>query len=189
MRNLPNKAMVKEKNKNVLLKKPVSPDEISQKILLFREKKVMLDSDLARLYGVPTYVFNQSVKRNTDRFPLDFMFQLNKEETEFLTSQIVMSKKEGRGGRRTRPYVFTEQGVAMLSSILNSKRAILVNIEIMRAFAKIREMVLSYKELQRTIDEMEKKYNKNFSVIFEALRKLLNPPEKPKREIGFHVRE
>ena len=194
--------MGKQKLATILVKKPVSPDEISEKILLFRGKKVMLDSDLARLYGVPTHVLNQAVKRNIDRFPLDFMFQLNKEESELLISQIVISKKEmsslrfqtetskeGRGGRRYLPYAFTEQGVAMLSSILNSKRAIYVNIEIMRAFAKIREMILSHKELQQRIDEMEKKYDENFSVVFKALRELLDPPVKPKKEIGFHVKE
>lgn len=169
--------------------KPVSPDEIADKILVFRSRKIMLDSDLAKLYGVPTHVLNQAVKRNADRFPSDFMFQLNKEENESLISQFVISKLERRGGRRTFPYVFTEQGVAMLSSVLNSKRAIHVNIEIMRTFAKIREMMLSHKELQGKIEEMEQKYDKNFAVIFEALRKLLDPPEKPKREIGFHVRE
>lgn len=194
--------MKKEKSLNILIKKPVAPDEISDKIFFVRNKRVMLDSDLARLYGVPTHVLNQAIKRNIDRFPSDFMFQVNKEENELLISQIVISKngssplrfqnetsKDGRGGRRHSPYVFTEQGVAMLSSVLNSKRAIHVNIEIMRAFAKIREMILSHKELQRKIDEMEQKYDKNFAVVFEALRELLNPPERPKKEIGFHVRE
>ena len=180
-----------------LSKKPVSPDDVTDKILIYRDKKVMLDSDLAKLYGVPTHALNQAVKRNIDRFPLDFMFQLNKEEAELLRSQIatskslisqfVISKTEGRGGRRKLPNVFTEQGVAMLSSVLNSKRAIHVNIEIMRAFAKIREMILSHKDLKRKIDEMEQKYDKNFSIVFEALRELLNPPAKPKKEIGFHT--
>jgi len=168
-----------------MLKRPVSPDEITAKILLFRDKKVMLDSDLAKLYGVPTGLLNLAVKRNIDRFPSDFMFQLTKEEVKPLTLQIAISNKS-RGGRRTPPYVFTEQGVAMLSSVLNSKRAIQVNIEIMRAFAKIREMILSYRELQRKINEMEQKYDKNFSAVFEALRELINPPEKPRRQIGFH---
>lgn len=170
-----------------LIEKPVSPEEITAKILFFRDKKVMLDSDLAKLYGVPTHVLNQAVKRNIDRFPLDFMFQLDEKQAEFLISQIVISKTESRGGRRTLPYVFTEQGVAMLSSVLNSKRAIHVNIEIMRAFAKIREMILSYKELQKKINEMEEKYDKNFSAVFEALRELINPPEKPRKQIGFHT--
>ncbi|MBI4353274.1 MAG: ORF6N domain-containing protein [Candidatus Omnitrophica bacterium] len=194
--------------------RPVSPDEISGKIVVLRGKKVMLDSDLAFLYGVPTKRLNEAVRRNVSRFPADFMFQLDLREVESLRSQIATSKEEsfdlrfqfgisnrmellasqvvtlktdGRGGRRTFPYVFTEQGVAMLSSVLNSKRAIHVNIEIMRAFAKIREMMLSHKELRRKIDEMEQKYDKNFSIVFEALRGLLNPPVKPKREIGFHA--
>jgi hypothetical protein len=170
---------------NNLVMRPVSPEEIKVKIFMIREKKVMLDSDLASLYGVLTGLLNLAVKRNIDRFPADFMFQLSKEETESLILQIAISNKS-RGGRRTFPYVFTEQGVAMLSSVLNSKRAIQVNIEIMRAFAKIREMMLTYKELQEKIEEMEGKYDKNFVVVFEALRGLINPPEKPRRQIGFH---
>ena len=181
--------MKTERSINTFVKKPVSPEEISEKIFIFRGKKVMLDSDLAKLYGVPTGLLNLAVKRNIDRFPSDFMSRLTKEDAEFLILQIAISKKQGRGGRRKLPYVFTEQGVAMLSSVLNSKRAIHVNIEIMRAFAKIREMILSHKELQRKIDEMEQKYDKNFSVVFEALRGLLNPPEKPKKQIGFHIKE
>ena len=167
---------------------PLSSEQLCAKILFFQGKKVMCDSDLAYLYGVPTYVLNQAVKRNKDRFPSDFMFQLIKEEAEHLTSQIVISKKYARGGRRTLPYVFTEQGVAMLSSVLNSKRAIQVNIEIMRAFTQIRQMALSNKVLQRKLDELEEKCDKKFSVVFEALRKLLTHPLKARREIGFHVR-
>jgi len=160
----------------------------------------MLDSDLATLYGVPTKRLNEAVRRNISRFPGDFMFQLNEQEIELLRSQIATSKEEvstlifqsgisnpaGRGGRRYLPHVFTEQGVAMLSSVLNSKRAIQVNVEIMRAFAKLREVMLSQKELKTKIDEMEKKYDENFRVVFEALRELLEPPAKPKKEIGFH---
>ena len=156
--------MKKEKSVSIFVKKPVSPDEISEKILFFRGKKVMLDSDLAKLYGVLTGLLNLAVKRNIDRFPSDFMFRLTKDEADSLILQFAISKK-GRGGRRKLPYVFTEQGVAMLSSVLNSNRAIHVNIEIMRAFAKIREMILSHKELQRRIDEMEQKYDKNFAVV------------------------
>ena len=174
---------------NINIKKPVSPSEISDKILLFRDKKVMLDSDLAELYGVPTHRLNEAVKRNKDRFPSDFMFQIGSAEMELLISQNAIAKTAGRGGRRTFPYVFTEQGVAMLSSVLKSKRAIHIYIEIMRAFAKIREMILSHKDLQVKINEMEQKYDKNFAVVFEALRELLNPPIKPKKQIGFHVKE
>ena len=180
--------MKKGKSVSIFVKKSVSPDEISKKIFFFRDKKIMLDSDLAKLYGVLTGLLNLAVKRNIDRFPSDFMFRLTKDEADSLILQFAISKK-GRGGRRKLPYVFTEQGVAMLSSVLNSKRAIHVNIEIMRAFARIRELILSHKELQNRIDEMEKKYDKNFAVVFEALRKLLDPPEKPRREIGFHVRD
>ena len=148
----------------------------------------MLDSDLAELYEVQTKVLNQAVKRNRDRFPEDFMFQLTKKEAESLRSQIVTSK-EGRGGRRTLPYAFTEQGVAMLSSVLNSKRAIEVNIVIMRAFVHLRQMMLSNEELNRKITTLERKYDENFKVVFAALRKLLSTPEKPRRQIGFMSEE
>jgi len=168
------------------LLQPVAPHVIEEKILLLRGRKVMLDSDLAKLYGVETFNLNKAVKRNIDRFPGDFMFQLTKEETSALTFQFGISNQAGRGGRRYLPFVFTEQGVAMLSSVLNSKRAIQVNVEIMRAFAKLREVILSHKELKTKIDEMEKKYDENFRVVFEALRELLEPPAKPKKEIGFH---
>src|SRR5216684_4370724 len=121
---------------------------IERRIYLIRVQKVMIDTDLAQLYGVPTYRLNEAVKRNAKRFPADFMFQLNKKETESLTSQFAISKK-GRGGRRTLPYAFTEQGVSMLSSVLNSERAIQVNIVIMRAFVKLRELLESNEELNR----------------------------------------
>jgi len=193
--------MAKEKLISVFIKRPVDPSEISEKIFLFRDKKVMLDSDLAALYCVSTKRLNESVRRNIDRFPADFMFQLSVSENEFLRSHFATSKetellmsqtailKPGVGGRRYRPYVFTEQGVAMLSSVLKSKRAIHVNVEIMWAFAKIREMILSHKDLQEKINEMERKYDKNFVVVFEALRGLLNSSVKPKRQIGFHVKD
>lgn len=144
----------------------------------------MLDSDLAELYGVETKVFNQAVKRNLRRFPADFMFRLTQEEIESLRSQFVTSN-EGRGGRRYAPYVFTEQGVAMLSSVLNSERAIEVNIAIMRAFVKLREMLGTHKELAQKLAEMEKKYDAQFRVVFEAIRELMKPPPVPTRKIGF----
>ncbi|MDX6499590.1 MAG: hypothetical protein QOG23_2850 [Blastocatellia bacterium] len=145
----------------------------------------MLDSELAELYQVPTKVFNQAVSRNRNRFPKDFMFQLTVEEDESLRSQIVTSKV-GRGGRRYRPYVFTEQGVAMLSSVLNSERAVQVNIAIMRAFVRLREMMESNKELAAKLDALEKKYDAQFSVVFQAIRKLMQPsPAKNSRRIGF----
>ncbi len=166
----------------------ISLGRILENIVLFRKRKVMLDSDLASLYGVSTHVLNQAVKRNLDRFPEDFMFQLTLEEYKNLISQFVISSRSCHGGRRSLPYVFTEQGVAMLSGVLNSQRAVQVNIEIMRAFVKLREMIISHEQLQHKIEQMEKKYDKSFSIVFETLRKLLSPPEKPRREIGFHVK-
>lgn len=161
---------------------------IEKKILLIRGEKVMLDSDLAELYGVATKVLLQAVKRNLNRFPPDFMFQLNYQEVADLRSQIVTSKT-GRGGRRYLPYVFTEQGVAMLSSVLNSERAIEVNIHIMRAFVKLREMIASHKDLVKRLDEIEKKYDAQFKVVFDAIRQLMIPPEQKKRKIGFRREE
>jgi hypothetical protein len=158
---------------------------IERRIYLVRGHKVMLDSELAELYQVPTKVFNQAVSRNRNRFPKDFMFQLTVEEDESLRSQIVTSKV-GRGGRRYRPYVFTEQGVAMLSSVLNSERAVQVNIAIMRAFVRLREMMESKKELAAKLDALEKKYDAKFSVVFQAIRKLMQPLPTPiSRRIGF----
>jgi len=168
-------------SKNQLLEIP--KESIHSKIYLIRGRKVMLDSDLAELYEVETKNLTRQVRRNKDRFPEDFMFQLTQEE--FLRCQNVTSKA-GRGGRRYTPYVFTEQGVSMLSSVLNSKRAIQVNIQIMRAFAQLREMLQTHKALWRKIGEMEKKYDHKFKAVFDVLRELLNPPEKPKGKIGFH---
>jgi len=165
----------------------VTIDIIERKIHLVREQKVMLDSDLAALYGVETKVFNQAVGRNLQRFPEDFRFQLTEEEFESLRSQIVTSKK-GRGGRRYLPYVFTEQGVAMLSSVLNSERAVQVNIGIMRAFVNMRKMFLTNEEVSRKFAEMENKLGKhdeNFKKVFAAIRFMMNPPDKSDKEIGF----
>jgi hypothetical protein len=163
----------------------VSTDVVGMKILLVRGRKVMLDRDLASLYGVETKNLNLQVKRNIRRFPEDFMFKLTKQET--LRLQNATSK---RGGRRYLPHVFTEQGVAMLSSVLNSERAIDVNISIMRAFVKLREFLLTHKELAQKLEELENKYQlheKDIQVIFEAIKKLLEPPpEPPKPKIGFH---
>src|SRR5712691_4360609 len=139
---------------------PVPVTLIERRIYLIRTQKVMIDTDLAQLYGVPTYRLNEAVKRNRKRFPADFMFQLNKKEAESLTSQFAISKK-GRGGRRTLPYAFTEQGVAMLSSVLNSERAIQVNIVIMRAFVRLREILASHKDLARKLDELERKHGEH----------------------------
>jgi hypothetical protein len=138
---------------------------------------------------VTTKRLNEKVKRNLKRFPPDFMFQLNEEESEILRSQFATSKTQ-RGGRRYLPFAFTEQGVAMLSSVLNSDRAIEVNIQIMRAFVKLREMIASHKDLARKLDALEKKYDDNFKVVFEAIRALMAPPpEKPKKKIGFSLKE
>lgn len=158
---------------------------IEQKIYLIRGQKVMIDSDLAELYGVSVRVFNQAVKRNIDRFPEDFMFQLSKEENESLRSQIVTLKKKRGEHRKYLPYVFTEQGVAMLSSVLRSKQAVQVNITIMRAFVKLREMIASNKDLAKRLDELEKKYDSQFRVVFDAIRQLMTPPVSRSREIGF----
>jgi len=164
----------------------IIPQEIiEKKIYMIRGYKVMIDKDLADLYEVETKIFNRAVKRNSDRFLPDFMFQLTKKEAESLRFQIGTSKTSGRGGRRYLPYVFTEQGVAMLSGILNSKRAVRVNIEIMRAFVKLRQMLASNAQLSRKLKNLEKKYDEQFKVVFEAIYKLMAPPEKKKRKIGF----
>jgi hypothetical protein len=145
----------------------------------------MLDADLAALYGVETRVLVQAVKRNIERFPDDFMLQLNREEVDSLRSQIVTLKK-GRGQHsKYLPYAFTEQGVAMLSSVLRSRRAIQVNIEIMRAFIRLRQMLASHVELARKLDALEKKYDAQFKQVFEAIRQLMIPPEPKRRPIGF----
>jgi hypothetical protein len=163
----------------------VKQEVVERIIYMIRGHKVMLDSDLAELYGVPTKVLIQAVKRTIVRFPSDFMFQLNNQEVIALRSQIVTLKK-GRGHhRKYLPYVFTEQGVAMLSSVLNSERAILVNIEIMRSFVKIREMLAVHKDLAKKLEEIEKKYDSQFRVVFDAIRQLMTPPETKKRMIGF----
>ncbi|MBM3245988.1 MAG: ORF6N domain-containing protein [Candidatus Omnitrophica bacterium] len=165
--------------------KLVSTEVIATKIFVIRGKRVMLDSDLAILYGAKTKRLNEQVMRNKKRFPEDFMFQLTEEEANFLRSHFATSK---RGGRRYLPYVFTQEGVAMLSSVLNSERAIMVNIQIMRAFAQFRRLLLTHKDLRRKIEEMEKKYDAQFKVVFDALKKLLEPPAVEKRRIiGFRA--
>jgi len=161
---------------------------VERRIYFIRGQKVMLDTDLAELYHVPTFRLNEQVKRNRHRFPSDFMFQLKPNEAEPLTSQFAMSKT-GRGGRRTLPFAFTEQGVAMLSSVLNSERAVQVNIAIMRAFVKLREIIATHKELAEKIAELERKYQRHDSqiqAVFDAIRQLLEPkPLPPRRRIGF----
>jgi len=162
----------------------VHAGQIDSKIFNVRGHKVMLDADLAGLYGVATFNLNKAVKRNMGRFPKDFMFQLTEEEAASLRFQIGMSKPKGRGGRRYLPYVFTEQGVAMLSSVLRSGRAVRVNITIMRAFVRLREMIASHKDLAKQLNDLERKYDAKFKIVFDAIRELM-APDKPKQRIGF----
>jgi hypothetical protein len=164
----------------------IPAERIERAILLIRGHKVMLDRDLADLYQVPTKRLNEQVKRNITRFPEDFMFQLTKKEFENWRSQIATSNPAAKMGVRRRPRAFTEQCVAMLSSVLNSERAIEVNIAIMRAFVKLREILATHKDLARKLDELEKKYDAQFRIVFEAIRQLMEPPpEKPKGHFGF----
>jgi hypothetical protein len=166
----------------------LSTEVITSKIYIIRGKKIMLDRDLAFLYRTETRILNQAVKRNIHRFPDDFMFQLSEEETKNWISQIVTSNKE-KMGLRKRPLAFTEHGILMLSSVLNSRKAVYVNIQIMRTFIQLRRMLLTNHDLRRKIAEMEKKYDHQFKIVFDAIRQLLTPPEKPKRRIGFHPHE
>ena len=173
----------------------VAASAIEKRIFVIRERQVMLDEDLADLYGVETKRLIEQVKRNLERFPDDFMFQLRKDESASLRSQIATSNI-GRGGRRYAPYVFTEQGVAMLSSVLRSKTAIAVNIEIMRAFVEMRRIAGSYAALQERLEGLElemiarlDRHDEQLEQVFNALHRLITPPEKPKRRVGFRVRE
>ena len=164
----------------------VPHQRIERAILLIRCHKVMLDADLAVLYEVETRALVQAVKRNIDRFPDDFMFQLTRDEHAALRSQNVIPKPEGRGGRRTPPYAFTEQGVAMISSVLRSERAIQVNIQIMRTFVILREMLAENEELSRKLAALERKYDRQFKAVFDAIRGLMTPDSpKHRRRIGF----
>src|SRR5438874_6789005 len=209
---------VRSKTMAIILK----PENLARLVFFIRSEKVMLDSDLATLYGVEARALNQAVGRNRKRFPSDFMFQLSSREYESLRSQTVISKEGGttddssqtvmsesgcrdkrlksqivtsskrHGGRRYRPYAFTEQGVAMLSSVLNSARAVRVNIAIMRAFVRLRQTLDANRELARKFEQLERrvgKHDEEIAAILEAIRQLMAPPEKPCREIGFHVRE
>jgi len=180
----------------------MKPDLIAiqaeRRIFLLRGQKVMLDLDLAELYGVETKALDRAMKRNRERFPADFAFQLTAEEDEALRCQIgasnaevsqTVTPKPGRGGRRYRPYAFTEQGVAMLSSVLRSSRAVQVNMAIMRAFVRLRELLLTNTDLARKLDAIEKKYDAQFRVVFDAIRQLMAPPDPQRGRIGFHGRE
>lgn len=172
------------------LTKVFTDGEIVEKIFIIRGQKVMLDKDLAEMYGVETSVLNQAVKRNISRFPEDFMFQLNNDEYALLISQIVISKQDGRGGTRKLPFVFTEQGVAMLSSVLRSERAIQVNIQIIRVYTKMKQVLLDNKEIWLKIEKIEKALIKNddeVKTIFKVLKKLLFQEIKPRNTVGFKI--
>ena len=167
---------------------------IQKRILVVRDRQVMLDEDLAELYGVETRRLIEQVKRNIERFPEDFMFQLTKKETAILRSQFATSSDHG--GRRYAPYVFTEQGVAMLSGVLRSRTAVTVNIAIMRAFVELRRAALSYDAIQQRLTELEResrerfgKHDQQLADVFEALRQLISPPSRPKRRVGFGLPE
>ena len=172
---------------------PILIERAERRILMVRGQRVMLDSDLAKLYGVTTFNLNKAVKRNWRRFPSDFMFQLSPDEHERLIFQSGISKAAGRGGRRHDPYVFTEHGVAMLSSVLRSERAIRVNIAIMRAFAHLRELLASHRDLAHKLEELEQRYDGQFKIVFDAIRDLMEkppdppppPPEPEKERMGF----
>jgi len=193
----------------------LKPENLARFVFFIRSEKVMLDSDLATLYGVEARALNQAVARNRRRFPGDFMFQLSSREYESLRSQTVISKlrdssadssqsvmssrrakdhlrsqivtsNKGRGGRRTLPYAFTEQGVAMLSSVLRSARAVEVNIAIMRTFVQLRRLMDTNRDLARKIEALEKKYDEQFAVVFAAIKELIAPSSPPKKQIGFH---
>ena len=161
----------------------ISEDKVGRKIYLIRGQKVMLDYDLAKMYCVSTKHLNQQVKRNSERFPFDFMFQLTKDEADSLRSQFVTLKQGGH--LKYMPYAFTEQGVAMLSSVVRSKRAIQVNIEIMRAFVKLRRLLATHRHLARKLEELEKKYDYQFRVVFDAIRDLMDRHDTGHAKIGF----
>ncbi len=165
-------------------KKSLIPIErIEKTILLIRNQKVILDVDIAELYGVSTKRLNEQVKRNIDRFPEDFMFQLTQDEYDDLRSQFATSSSWG--GRRYPPYVFTEHGAVMLANVLKSEAAINASIQVVRAFVRLREMLASHKELSRKLDQMERKYDAQFKEVFNAIRKLMAIPESGQRKIGF----
>jgi len=178
-----------------MAKKPelVSQEQIESAVLVVRGEKVLLDADLANFYGVEVRVLNQAVKRNIDRFPGDFAFRLTAQEVASLRSQSVISKTQGRGGRRYPPYAFTEQGVAMLSSVLRSRRAVQVNVEIMRAFVRLRRVLAVSAELARRLDEVENRlgaHDDQFVQVIRAIRQLMEPPPSPpRRRIGFRALE
>jgi hypothetical protein len=170
------------------------PAQLAPLVVRLRRENVILDSDIAHLYGVETKRLNEAVKRNLDRFPSDFMFQLTDDELENLRSQIATSSLRtqnvtlsSHGGRRTHPYAFTEQGIAMLSSVLRSQRAVEVNIAIMRTFVQLRSLMQSNKLLAEKIESLEKKYDQNFQIVFDAIKQLITADNHPTKELGFHT--
>ncbi len=165
---------------------PISLQEVENQIYLIRGQKVMIDTDLARLYGVTTFNLNKAVKRNRLRFPTDFMFQLTNQELSDLIFQNGIARSSGHGGRRSLPFAFTQEGVAMISSVLRSDEAIQMNILIMRAFVRLKEVNMSHAELNRRLDSLEERYDQQFSSIFEAIRELISDRSVPrKRVIGL----
>ncbi len=171
-------------------KNDLTTETVVSRIYIVRNHRVMLDSDLAELYGVPTRVFNQAVKRNKERFPADFMFQLTDGEYDSLRSQIVISNQ--RGGRRYLPYAFTEHGAIMAATILNSQRAIEMSVFVVRAFVQLRDLLSSHKQLSSRLDDLERKlasHDRDITMIINAIRNLITPPSQKKRQIGFVVDE
>jgi hypothetical protein len=164
----------------------LKPENVAQLVFLIRGEKVMLDADLARLYGVSTKALNQALRRNRNRFPRDFVFQLSRTEYDAMRSQIVTASRRNISAL---PYAFTEQGVAMLSSVLRSSRSVEVNIAIMRTFVQLRRLMDSNSDLSRKIEGLEKKYDEQFAVVFEAIKQLVTPPSPSKKRIGFHSEE
>jgi hypothetical protein len=165
----------------------ISIDRVESAIIFVRGEKAILDSDLARLYGVSTARFNQQVNRNLDRFPADFMFQLTDEEFRVLMLQNATSKI-GRGGRRKLPYAFTEHGALMAANVLTSKRAVQASVQVVRAFVRLRQMLISNVELSHKLNELEKKYDRQFKIVFDAIRQLMTPPPTKTKPIGFRSR-
>lgn len=179
-------------SREVHLKTLIPVERIEQRIYLIRGQKVMLDRDLAGLYAVPTKVLNQAIKRHKSRFPKDFMFQLTWEEARIWWSHVISARLRSqivtlKRGRhiKFRPHAFTEHGILMLSSVLNSEQAVRVNIEIMRTFVRLRRMLASHKDLAQRLDDLEKNYDAQFKIVFDAIRELMAPPEKPRVKIGF----
>ncbi|HYJ89272.1 MAG TPA: ORF6N domain-containing protein [Pyrinomonadaceae bacterium] len=166
-----------------LVKTPLA--RVADVILVIRDENVILDTDLALLYGVETRALIQAVKRNDRRFPLDFMFQLTRKEFDALRSQFVISK--GRGGRRHLPYAFTEHGAIMAANVLNNERAVEASVQVVRAFVKLRQMLTSNTELSRKLDSLEQKYDRQFKIVFDAIRQLMTAPRTEAKPIGFRA--